>query len=551
MASTEHCSNNSNLPKIQRKKHRRQNKNNFQSGTALPNNTYNYGSITDRFLPINNGSPERKVFYHEVPIQSLPSTSDTPVQINDNIVSISSWLEDSSNSSINEVDILASSGTTELVTNSSPAYKNKKKDHKEEVASALGLQTERFLHFKTFRSIKRQSSLQGSDYFESDIHMQSLTNKLFGSINTCDSSFIAADIPEVPFKVLDAPGLRNDYYSNLVCWAKKSDHIAAGLGSIVYVWSEKDGTIPLKPFGNQLISALSYSSEDYLAVGTKNSKIFIYSPNSIDVFTHMNLKASTSICSIRWIPQSKYFFVGNDVGEITLIKLVVKNEKNIMSTKLMGFLKIIVSFKCAQQQICGIDVNPTSKQLAIGDNSNRSTIWDISNLGAPKMLFNLRHEAAVKAIAFCPWVPNLLATGGGTRDKHLRFWHTTSGTLISKHKTNGQITAVVWSKSKKEILVTFGFGETAEKNNILAVYSYPSLKMKVKVNAPADMRILSADISNDFKSVCTSISDQSVRIYNVWDSEYDFRLGIYEKGIYGSDIINAEEGVDKNLDTIR
>ncbi|ODQ47202.1 hypothetical protein PICMEDRAFT_32115, partial [Pichia membranifaciens NRRL Y-2026] len=342
--------------------------------------------------------------------------------------------------------------------------------------------------------------------------------------------------------VLDAPGLRNDYYSNLVCWANKSDTIAAGLGSIVYCWSETLGTIPLQTFGNDLISALSYSSDDFLVVGTKESKIYLYKPKSIHVIASYSLKNHSSTCSIKWIPESHYFFVGNDVGEVTLFE-----TKAVVSYS----IKQKVTFKCDQQQICGIDVNHLGKQLAIGANNNSSSIWDISDLCKPKKLFHLKHEAAVKAVAFCPWMPNLLATGGGSRDKNIRFWHSKSGTLISKHKTKGQITAVVWSRSKKELLVTFGFGDCSDKNSILAVYSYPTMKLKVKVNAPSDMRILTADLSNDFSSICTSISDQSVRIYNVWNSKFDLKSGIYDNGIYGSEIIDTEEGVDKAIDIIR
>ncbi|ONH75207.1 Meiosis-specific APC/C activator protein AMA1 [Pichia kudriavzevii] len=75
--------------------------------------------------------------------------------------------------------------------------------------------------------------------------------------------------------------------------------------------------------------------------------------------------------------------------------------------------------------------------------------------------------------------------------------------------------------------------------------------MKKVVNAPPDMRILTADISNDFTSVCASISDQSVRIYNVWSSKYDIRSGFNHDSLYGSDIIDSEEGIDKSLGLIR
>lgn len=43
-------------------------------------------------------------------------------------------------------------------------------------------------------------------------------------------------IPKMPFKVLDAPSLQDDFYLNLVDWSS-SNILAVGLGRAVYIWS--------------------------------------------------------------------------------------------------------------------------------------------------------------------------------------------------------------------------------------------------------------------------------------------------------------------------
>lgn len=43
-------------------------------------------------------------------------------------------------------------------------------------------------------------------------------------------------IKKMPYKILDAPYLRDDFYLNLVDWSS-NDHIAVGLQSSIYVWS--------------------------------------------------------------------------------------------------------------------------------------------------------------------------------------------------------------------------------------------------------------------------------------------------------------------------
>ncbi len=42
------------------------------------------------------------------------------------------------------------------------------------------------------------------------------------------------------------------------------------------------------------------------------------------------------------------------------------------------------------------------------------------------------HIAAVKAIAWSPHHHGLLASGGGTADRCIRFWNTLTGLLASK-----------------------------------------------------------------------------------------------------------------------
>lgn len=545
--------------------------------TTLSNDTPKYGSILDRFLPIRQGvsgiSPYKTIPYRgngkRTNISQSTRMNRPLTELNDQIAfddsdSYSPLIFrhgffrgdfDSFNGSqrshggrnidattISEYHYSSNNSDDDGIgyddrSDTSVNGKNENLLHESFIAKALGFRKTRVLNFRPLKSqIRRQKSTieQPSD----DLHDNGVS---FNKPKVEKDTLIQT---EVPFKVLDAPGLRNDFYSNVVCWSKKCDNIAVGLGSVVYTWNETFGTIPLQPLGTDLISSLSYSDEDILAVGTKSGKVYIYHTGSHYISASIELKIGISICSIRWVPGSMRFFTGDDTGEVTLFEVLqVEND---------GFqLMNCVTFRCDQQQICGMDVNAASDQLVIGANNNNSSIWDIKDLLRPKRMFHLPHDAAVKAVAFCPWMPNLLATGGGSRDRNLRFWHTTSGTLISKFETKGQITSIVWSHSQKEILVTFGFGNVNDRNGIISVYSYPSMKLKVKIDAPTDLRVLSSDISNDSRSICTAISDQSVRIYTIWESKYDLKNSNYDNGIFGSGIIDLEEGVDSTIHTIR
>lgn len=53
------------------------------------------------------------------------------------------------------------------------------------------------------------------------------------------------NISRVPYKVLDAPSLQDDFYLNLVDWSK-SNVLAVALGNSVFLWSAYTSKVPLE-----------------------------------------------------------------------------------------------------------------------------------------------------------------------------------------------------------------------------------------------------------------------------------------------------------------
>ena len=49
-------------------------------------------------------------------------------------------------------------------------------------------------------------------------------------------------VNKVPYKVLDAPDLADDFYLNLVDWGS-SNVLGVGLGSCVYMWNSRSGEV--------------------------------------------------------------------------------------------------------------------------------------------------------------------------------------------------------------------------------------------------------------------------------------------------------------------
>ena len=102
-----------------------------------------------------------------------------------------------------------------------------------------------------------------------------------------------------------------------------------------------------------------------------------------------------------------------------------------------------------------------------------------------------RHGAAVKAIAFCPWRTGLLATGGGSHDKAIHFYHTTSGAALATIAVSAQVTSLIWSKTKREIAACFGYAQPEHPVRI-AVFNWPECKQVASIPWDGEMRALCA-----------------------------------------------------------
>lgn len=174
------------------------------------------------------------------------------------------------------------------------------------------------------------------------------------------------------------------------------------------------------------------------------------------------------------------------------------------------------------------------------------------------------HGAAVKAIAFCPWRDGLLATGGGSNDKCIHFFHTSSGSALATISVSAQVTALIWSKTRREIAATFGYAQPEHPYRI-AIFSWPDCIQVAAIPWEGEWRALyavpypgrlprtkEASRGRTARDGCIVVasSDQSVKFHEVWTS--DMKTAVGGTGtLGGSDILESLEGIDKEGDVIR
>ncbi|OXB40919.1 hypothetical protein B1J92_L06578g [Nakaseomyces glabratus] len=383
----------------------------------------------------------------------------------------------------------------------------------------------------------------------------------------------------IPYRVLDAPCLRNDFYSNLISWSRTTGNVIVGLGYSVYIWSERDGAIPVLNHNflglkHDLVTCLSFCPfNELFLVGTKQGRVMLFDQNrciesyrslgssnqSEPLYEYQSLSCKGVSC-FEWFLEDKIccdgansaqiarLFIGEETGEVAYVEINSKisncNVRDDYSKKGLDDLQILClsKFQAQSQQVCGLSLNQYSKNLAVGGNDNSCTIWDISDIRSPRLVHTLPHNAAVKAVSFCPWSKSLLATGGGSKDRKIKFWHTLTGTLVKEIQTTGQITSLIWSVRYKQLVATFGFGDI-DNPILLTVYSYPSLERLIHVRSSTPLRVLTAVPSSNLNAICLATNDETIRFYEIWGEDENTISEVQEAGIYNSKLIDFVEGI--------
>ncbi|KAK2142445.1 hypothetical protein LSH36_953g00055, partial [Paralvinella palmiformis] len=111
------------------------------------------------------------------------------------------------------------------------------------------------------------------------------------------------------------------------------------------------------------------------------------------------------------------------------------------------------------------------------------------------------------ALAWCPWQPHLLASGGGTADRHIRFWNCNTGTCVQSVDTSSQVCALLWSTEYKELVSSHGFAQ-----NQLIIWKYPSLD-KVTELTGHTARVLHMAMSPDGTTIVSAAADETLRLW--------------------------------------
>lgn len=342
-------------------------------------------------------------------------------------------------------------------------------------------------------------------------------------------------VSKVPYKVLDAPDLADDFYLNLVDWGP-NDVLAVGLGPSVYLWNRETGKVTtLCTLDNDVVTSVSWIQRGtHLAIGTSKGLLHIW-----DTLAQKRLRTMTGhsarISSLAW----NAHILSTGSRDRTILHRDVR-----MPTM---YLRRLTGHK---QEVCGLKWNSDTEQLASGGNDNKIFIWDRMDERWQHRWGEQEggHKAAVKAIAWNPHQRGVLASGGGTADRCIKFWNTistaqtsavrslpaeqtslglglstsplpddfetpqmTNPHLLSSHDTGSQVCNLLFSQRTAELVSTHGYSQHA-----INIWKYPSMNQVVSLTGHT-YRVLYLSMSPDGAIIVTGAGDETLRFWDVFN----------------------------------
>lgn len=297
-----------------------------------------------------------------------------------------------------------------------------------------------------------------------------------------------------PCKILDAPDLRDDFYLNLLDWGS-TNLLAVGLADCVYMWNAATSRVTkLCALGtdNSVASVSWAQSGVHIAVGDSQGVLHLWDVTNSQRVRTMTGHTSRIGC-LAW--NSSILTSGS-------------HDRTIRHHDIRSPEASVACLSHHHQEVCGLKWSPDGKQLASGGNDNQLLVWDSLNT-TPTHHF-AEHIAAVKAIEWSPHQHGLLASGGGTIDRCIRFWNTNTGSMLHNYDTGSQVCNLIWSKNTNELVSTHGFSQ-----NQIIIWKCPQMTPLASLSGHT-MRVLFLSMSPDGQTIVTGAGDETLRFWNIF-----------------------------------
>lgn len=324
------------------------------------------------------------------------------------------------------------------------------------------LSTDRFIHRRGFKP--RASYFPGgnepSENKVNEVYRQIVELACCGEINSKPVSFLKPElkvhIPHLsqrsrwirsslaskPCYSLDGPGVRADFYSQLIKYCPATDVLAVALGSrLHFIFSENWEEIYLiNDFTSGVIRQLAFSPDGkqlFVSVEESDRLNLVQYLYLTDGGPHFNkggeIQSNDSLTCEEMIAADDVMYLGLSNGKIY--------KTNFQFTASSSFSS------SSTDKISGLALSPNHRILIAGRNAGLIDLFSVdsaSHLQSIDIYSRLSVAPAVKAIAFSP-EGDYFVTGGGFTYPYLMLWKTANPSApLQTEDTSSQIIRLFW-----------------------------------------------------------------------------------------------------------
>ena len=506
--------------------------NNINTNNNKLNNNYHKNYISfDRFIPIKNDENFQNFLLHL-------KNSNSDNKKNNNNLNINSYFSNNSEQESEKkrynkliLDSLIHYSDLSLEKNNNNSFFSNNDDNNSILNNSNN--TNHHINKNKFKSLLKFSTTNNKNN-NNNINIINNNNNsfnYFSNKNFLNNNFLFnfhtknRHINQTPEKILDAPSLLDNFYINVLDYSK-FNILSVALSNEVYLYNTENFCIEKLPIINNNnnnsnsnndneipISSLKFMNDiAALAIGYYSGFIEIW-----DIVKNTKIRTlnghDNRVGCLNW----NEYILASGSKDSKIYNHDVRLKEHIIHKLLYH-----------KQEICSLKYNYDGNLLASGGNDNMVYIYDIRkfcnnnnsinncnkniniNNNNTRPLFSLSyHTAAIKALSWCPFIRNLLATGAGSKDKTIKFFSCDSNKMINSYYTGSQVCNILWNKKEKEIISSHGFS----KNNII-IWKYP------KMNKIADLkghmkRVLYLSISPDENTIVSGAGDETIRFWKI------------------------------------
>jgi WD40 repeat protein len=293
---------------------------------------------------------------------------------------------------------------------------------------------------------------------------------------------------------LELDSIPSDFYLSPLDWSQKNLIAFALTDNIVFINPKTMAVHEPSDVPYDAVSLRFNCSGESLFIGCDSGDASIFDVAASESISTLYL-FDTSVLVADW--KDQLIVCGSREGEISLIDVWAESDA--------------VTFCGHLEEVCGIKIHGSLPIFATCANDTTVKIWDMRNIGSPDPLVAYtEHSAAVRAIAWSPVGDHILVTGGGTADKTIKMWDSSTGVTLKSIDTGSQVCNLHWNPEYNEILSTHGFSQ-----NHLGIWKGSDLSNIGSIHHHTQ-RVLFQCTSPDGSMIATAAPQDAMQIWKLF-----------------------------------